>query len=131
VYLLERIRKVNELRTIFNDKTEIDGLNRHQIQPGHGHLFVCEDKHLMAFQSRKTFRMSARKRNPRMITWTELYRHDHKKLNFDLIEKASRIRRTKVARGSAGKAANGGAKQATGVVKQRVRAARKAPACKK
>jgi large subunit ribosomal protein L24e len=68
-------------------KTEIDGLDGHQIQPRHGHLFVREDKHLMAFQSCKTFRMWARKRNPRKIGWTERYRHDHKKSNLDLIEK--------------------------------------------
>jgi large subunit ribosomal protein L24e len=112
-------------------RTEIDGFDGHQIQPGHGRLFVREDKHVMAFQSRKTFRMSARKRNPRKIAWTEHYRHDHKKSNLDLVEKSSRIRRTKVARGYAGKAADGGIKQATAVVKQRVQAARRAPARKK
>jgi phosphoribosylformylglycinamidine (FGAM) synthase-like enzyme len=67
----------------------------------------------------------------RKIAWTEHYRHDHKKSNLDLIEKATRIRRTKVARGYAGKAADVGAKQATAVVKQKVQAARKAPARKK
>jgi ribosomal protein L24E len=87
-------------------RTETDGFGGHQIRPRHGLLFVREDKRLMAFQSRK-------------IAWTEHCRHDHKKSNLDLIEKASRIRRTKVARGYAGKAADGGAKQATAAVKQR------------
>jgi large subunit ribosomal protein L24e len=106
-------------------KTEIDGFAGHQIHPGHGRLHVREDKHLMAFESRKTFRMWNRKRNPRKIAWTEHYRHDHKKSNIDLVEKATRIVRKKAVRGYAGVSTDVTAKLATTVVKQRVQAARK------
>jgi large subunit ribosomal protein L24e len=106
-------------------KTEIDGFAGHQIHPGHGLLHVREDKHLMAFASRKAFRMWSRKRNPRKIAWTEHYRHDHKKSTVDQVEKATRIMRKKTVRGYAGIATDSSAKLATVVVKQRVAAARK------
>jgi hypothetical protein len=81
----------------------------------------------MAFQSRKAFWMWARKRNLREIASTEYYRHHHKKSNFDLIEKSSRIYKTKTARGCTVKAAERGAKQSAAIIKQRVRAARNEP----
>jgi hypothetical protein len=82
-------------------------------------------------KSRKTVLMSAAKRHARTIAWTEHYRRDLNKSNLSLIEKTARIRRTKVARVYAGEAADGGAKRAAAAVKQRVQAARKAPAYKK
>jgi large subunit ribosomal protein L24e len=88
-------------------------------------LFVREDKHLSAFQSRKTYRIWARKPNPRKIAWTEHYRHDHKKSNLDLVEKSSRIQRKKVVSGYADKAADGGIKQTATIVKQRTQAVKR------
>lgn len=99
-------------------KTEIDGFDGHQIHPGHGRVHVREDKHMMTFESRKSFRMWSRKRNPRKITWTEHYRFDHKKSNTDKVENTGRVKRQKVNRGYAGVAANGA--QAQAVVKRRV-----------
>ena len=101
-------------------KTEIDGFAGHQFHPGHGRLHVCVDKHMVSFESRKTFRMWARKRNPRKIAWTEHYRKDHKKSNLDQVAKGERIVRKRVVRGYAGVASDSNAKMATSVVKKRV-----------
>lgn len=88
-------------------KTEIDGFSGHQIHPGHGRIHVREDKHMMTFESRKTYRMWSRKRNPRKIAWTEHFRFDHKKSNTDKVENEGRVKRQKVNRGYAGVAING------------------------
>lgn len=101
-------------------KTEIDGFAGHQIHPGHGRLHVCVDKHLVAFESRKTYRMWSRKRNPRKISWTEHFRHDHKKSVADVSEKKDRVVRKRVQRGYAGVQIDKNAKQATQIVKKRV-----------
>jgi large subunit ribosomal protein L24e len=107
-------------------KTEIDGFSGHQIQPGHGILFVREDKHLMAFQSRKAYRMWRRKRNPRKISWTEHYRHDHKKSTLDQVEKTVKVARKKANRFYAGNAAIAvPQKQAVAAVKRRIAPQRK------
>ena len=83
-------------------KVEICGFSGHNIHPGHGRVHVCMDKHMVVFESRKSFRMWQRKRNPRKITWTEHYRHDHKKSVLDTQEKSSRVIRKKIVRGYAG-----------------------------
>ena len=109
-------------------KTEIDGFCGHQINPGHGRIHVREDKHMMAFESRKTYRMWSRKRNPRKIAWTEHYRFDHKKSNTDKVENEGRVKRQKVHRGYAGQAVNGQAlKVQQGAVKQRVKQQQRRP----
>mgnify|MGYP003085165231 CR=1 FL=1 len=106
--------------------TEIDGFDGHQIQPGHGIIFIREDKHMMAFESRKSFRMWERKRNPRVIAWTEHYRADHKKSNTDNVQKTERLTRSKkVQRTYAGVSIDANAKLATNVVKKRVANAKK------
>lgn len=103
-------------------KTEIDGFAGHQIHPGHGRIHIREDKHMMVFESRKTYRMWSRKRNPRKIAWTEHFRFDHKKSNTDKVENEGRAKRQKVHRGYAGVAVNGQQLQAQqGAVKQRVK----------
>jgi len=79
-------------------KVEICGFSGHNIHPGHGRVHIREDKHMMTFESRKSFRMWQRKRNPRKITWTEHYRHDHKKSVLDTQEKTARVIRKKVVR---------------------------------
>ena len=38
-------------------KVEICGFSGHTFHAGHGRIHVREDKHLMAFESRKAFRM--------------------------------------------------------------------------
>ena len=106
-------------------KTEIDGFAGHQFHPGHGRIHVCVDKHMVAFESRKTFRMWSRKRNPRKIAWTEHYRKDHKKSNLDTVSKEERVTRKRTIRGYAGVSTDVNAKLATTVVKQRVAAAKK------
>ena len=100
-------------------KTEIDGFDGHQIHPGHGRVHIREDKHMMVFQNRKTYRMWARKRNPRKIAWTEHYRFDHKKSNTDKVENTNRVKRQKGVRGYAGVSADATA-QMTTQVKRRV-----------
>ncbi|KAH0788944.1 60S ribosomal protein L24 [Histomonas meleagridis] len=107
-------------------RTEIDGFSGHQFHPGHGIIYVREDKHMMAFESPKTFRMWERKRNPRKISWTEHYRFDHKKSNTDQVEKKGRVQRSKkISRGYAGVSVDANAKIATTVVKKRVQQAKK------
>jgi len=86
-------------------KVEICGFSGHNIHPGHGRVHIREDKHMMTFESRKSFRMWQRKRNPRKITWTEHYRHDHKKSVLDTQEKTARVIRKKAVRGYQGVAA--------------------------
>ena len=103
--------------------TEIDGFDGHQIQPGHGIIFIREDKHMMAFESNKSFRMWERKRNPRVIAWTEHCRADHKKSNADNIQKTNRLTRSKKAtRSYAGVSSDANAKMATNVIKKKVAA---------
>lgn len=99
-------------------KTEIDGFDGHQISPGHGRVHIREDKHMMVFESRKSYRMWSRKRNPRKIAWTEHYRFDHKKSNTDKVENAGRVKRQKVNRGYAGVSAGGAQPQAVAVKKR-------------
>ena len=107
-------------------KTEICGFSGHNFFPGHGRIHVREDKHSMGFETRKAFRMWERKRNPRKITWTEHYRHDHKKSVADTQEKVSRVNRKKVVRSYAGAAADG-MKMNAAIVKKRVANQKKAP----
>lgn len=107
-------------------RTEIDGFDGHLIHPGHGIVFVREDKHKMDFESNKSFRMWQRKRNPRVIAWTEHCRADHKKANTDNVQKTNRLTRSKkTARSYAGVSSDANAKMATNVVKKRVAANKK------
>ena len=111
-------------------KTEICGFSGHQFHPGHGRIHIREDKHMMGFENRKAFRMWERKRNPRKISWTEHYRHDHKKSVADMTTKTTRINRKKAQRTYAGVAMNTNAK-AVQVVKKRVQQQKgKKPAAK-
>lgn len=80
-------------------RTEIDGFSAHLIHAGHGRIHIREDKHFMAFLSRKSFRMWERKRNPRKIAWTEHFRHDHKKAVADTQSKTVRAQRKRAVRG--------------------------------
>ena len=110
-------------------KVEICGFSGHTFHAGHGRIHVREDKHLMAFESRKAFRMWERKRNPRKIAWTEHYRHDHKKSVADKATTKNKATRKKAVRGYAGVTLESNTKQAVQVVKKRV--AQKKPAAKK
>ena len=87
------------LTSVKGVRTEIDGFSAHQIHPGHGRLHIREDKHMMAFESRKAYRMWSRKRNPRKIAWTEHYRHDHKKSVADMEVKRNIVWRSALSSG--------------------------------
>ncbi|EAX85539.1 ribosomal protein L24e, putative [Trichomonas vaginalis G3] len=101
-------------------KTEICGFSGHIFHAGHGRVHIREDKHLMAFESRKAFRMWERKRNPRKIAWTEHYRHDHKKSVADTAATEKRAQRKKATRTYAGVAMEGNQHQMVQIVKKRV-----------
>ena len=101
-------------------KVEICGFSGHVFHAGHGRIHVREDKHLMAFESRKAYRMWERKRNPRKIAWTEHYRHDHKKSVADKEQTKAKATRKKAVRGYAGVALEGNKNAQVQVVKKRV-----------
>ena len=110
-------------------KVEICGFSGHQFHAGHGRVHVREDKHMMAFETRKAFRMWERKRNPRKIAWTEHFRHDHKKSVADKSQVKAKVMRKKVVRGYAGVQLEGNTRQVAAIIKKRVQP--KKPAAKK
>jgi large subunit ribosomal protein L24e len=108
-------------------KIEICGFSGHQFHPGRGRVHIREDKHMMAFKSRKAFRMWERKRNPRKIAWTEHFRHDHKKSVADKNQVKQKVVRRKVARGYAGVQLESNQRTAAMMVKKRVQQKKAAP----
>ncbi|OBA19203.1 hypothetical protein METBIDRAFT_220105 [Metschnikowia bicuspidata var. bicuspidata NRRL YB-4993] len=60
-------------------KIEIDSFSGAKIYPGRGTLFVRGDSKIFRFQSSKSASLFQQRKNPRKISWTVLYRRQHKK----------------------------------------------------
>lgn len=60
-------------------KVEIDSFSGSKIYPGRGTLFVRGDSKIFRFQSSKSASLFQQRKNPRRISWTVLYRRQHKK----------------------------------------------------
>eukprot|EP01121_Diplochlamys_sp_Union-15-3_P004120 TRINITY_DN140_c0_g1_i5.p1 TRINITY_DN140_c0_g1~~TRINITY_DN140_c0_g1_i5.p1 ORF type:complete len:149 (-),score=33.04 TRINITY_DN140_c0_g1_i5:148-594(-) len=72
-------------------KTELCGFSLRKIYPGHGTAFVAKDSKAYPFENRKSKFMFLRKRNPREIKWTILYRRLHKKKQTETKKTTKRI----------------------------------------
>ncbi|KAK6198916.1 ribosomal protein L24e-domain-containing protein [Scheffersomyces amazonensis] len=73
-------------------KVEIDSFSGSKIYPGRGTLFVRGDSKIFRFQSSKSASLFHQRKNPRRISWTVLYRRQHKK---GISEEASKKRSRK------------------------------------
>eukprot|EP00920_Eleutheroschizon_duboscqi_P004050 GHVT01009420.1.p2 GENE.GHVT01009420.1~~GHVT01009420.1.p2 ORF type:complete len:154 (-),score=19.91 GHVT01009420.1:741-1202(-) len=60
-------------------KIEIDSFSGAKIYPGRGTLFVRGDSKIFRFQSSKSASLFKQRKNPRKISWTVVYRKQHKK----------------------------------------------------
>lgn len=60
-------------------KVEIDSFSGGKIYPGRGRLFVRGDSKVFRFGTAKSERLFKQRKNPRRISWTVLYRRQHKK----------------------------------------------------
>ena len=60
-------------------KIELDSFSGTKIYPGRGTLFVRGDSKIFRFQSSKSASLFHQRKNPRRISWTVLYRRQHKK----------------------------------------------------
>ncbi|CAK7893878.1 60S ribosomal protein L24-A [[Candida] anglica] len=60
-------------------KIELDSFSGAKIYPGRGTLFVRGDSKIFRFQSSKSASLFHQRKNPRRISWTVLYRRQHKK----------------------------------------------------
>ncbi|KAK6455041.1 ribosomal protein L24e-domain-containing protein [Scheffersomyces xylosifermentans] len=72
-------------------KVEIDSFSGSKIYPGRGTLFVRGDSKIFRFQSSKSASLFHQRKNPRRISWTVLYRRQHKKgISEETAKKRSR-----------------------------------------
>lgn len=60
-------------------KIEIDSFSGAKVYPGRGTLFIRNDSKIFRFQSSKSASLFHQRLNPRKISWTVLYRRQHKK----------------------------------------------------
>merc|ERR1711893_194231 len=85
-------------------RTEICQFSGLKIYPGHGKSFVRFDGKKVILINGKAEKLLKKKKNPRKITWTILYRRKHKKGTMTEIDARKRSRRAlKTQRGVAGK----------------------------
>ncbi|ODM21022.1 60S ribosomal protein L24 [Aspergillus cristatus] len=60
-------------------RTYDDSFSGQKIYPGKGKLFVRGDSKIFRFQNGKSESLFLQRKNPRRISWTVLYRRQHKK----------------------------------------------------
>jgi large subunit ribosomal protein L24e len=60
-------------------RTYDDSFSGAQIYPGKGKLYIRGDSKIFRFQNGKTESLFLQRKNPRKISWTTLYRRQHKK----------------------------------------------------
>jgi large subunit ribosomal protein L24e len=56
-----------------------DSFSGQKIYPGKGKLYVRGDSKIFRFQNGKSESLFLQRKNPRKISWTVLYRRQHKK----------------------------------------------------
>ncbi|KAJ7214210.1 60S ribosomal protein L24 [Mycena rebaudengoi] len=72
-------------------KVEIDSFSGFRIYPSKGKLFVRGDSKVFRFTSSKNVSLFLQRKNPRKITWTQVYRRMHKKgITEEVAKKRSR-----------------------------------------
>ncbi|VEU22926.1 DEKNAAC104072 [Brettanomyces naardenensis] len=76
-------------------KVEVDSFSGSKIYPGRGTLYVRGDSKVFRFQNSKTASLFHQRKNPRRLTWTILYRKQHKK---GITEEVQRKRTRKVVK---------------------------------
>ncbi|GMM35840.1 ribosomal 60S subunit protein L24A [Saccharomycopsis crataegensis] len=74
-------------------KIELDSFSGTKIYPGRGTLYVRGDSKTFRFHSSKSASLFLQKKNPRRISWTQLYRRHHKKGMTEEVQK-KRSRKT-------------------------------------
>ncbi|PVH99219.1 hypothetical protein DM02DRAFT_729325 [Periconia macrospinosa] len=74
-------------------RTYDDSFSGQKIYPGKGKLYVRGDSKIFRFQNGKTESLFLQRKNPRKISWTTLYRRQHKKGISEEVAK-KRTRRT-------------------------------------
>ncbi|KKZ65247.1 50S ribosomal protein L24e [[Emmonsia] crescens] len=60
-------------------RTYDDTFSGEKIYPGKGKLYVRGDGKVFRFQNGKTESLFLQRKNPRRISWTTLYRRQHRK----------------------------------------------------
>jgi len=74
-------------------KIEIDSFSGYKIYPGKGKLYVRTDNRVFRLIGSKTESLFLQRKNPRKISWTQVYRRMHKKGITEEVAK-KRTRRT-------------------------------------
>merc|ERR1712137_618588 len=74
-----------------NMRTYDDSFSGQKIYPGKGKLFVRGDSKIFRFQNGKSESLFLQRKTPRRISWTVLYRRQHKKgISEEVAKKRSR-----------------------------------------
>ncbi|KAL4063792.1 60S ribosomal protein L24, partial [Scleroderma citrinum] len=72
-------------------KLEIDSFSGYRIYPAKGKLFVRGDSKIFRFANSKNSSLFLQRKNPRKISWTQVYRRMHKKgITEEIAKKRSR-----------------------------------------
>ncbi|KKA27785.1 hypothetical protein TD95_004964 [Thielaviopsis punctulata] len=72
-------------------RTYDDNFSGQRIYPGKGKLFVRGDSKIFRFQNGKSESLFLQRKNPRRISWTVLYRRQHRKgISEEVAKKRSR-----------------------------------------
>ncbi|KAK0613061.1 ribosomal protein L24e-domain-containing protein [Bombardia bombarda] len=72
-------------------KTYDDSFSGQKIYPGKGKLYVRGDSKIFRFQNGKSESLFLQRKNPRRISWTVLYRRQHRKgISEEVAKKRSR-----------------------------------------
>jgi len=83
-------------------KVELDSFAGHKIYPSKGRLFVRGDSKIFRFGKPKHESLFHQRKNPRDISWTQVYRRQHRKGVADNVQKKKSRRTVKHQRGFAG-----------------------------
>ncbi|GME94179.1 hypothetical protein B5S28_g1774 [[Candida] boidinii] len=76
-------------------KVEVDSFSGSKIYPGRGTLFVRGDSKIFRFQNSKSASLFHQRKNPRRISWTVLFRRQHRK---GITEEAAKKRSRKTVK---------------------------------
>jgi len=83
-------------------KVELDSFSGHKIYPSKGRLFVRSDSKIFRFGKPKHESLFHQRKNPRDISWTQVYRRQHRKGIADNVTKKKTRRTVKHQRGITG-----------------------------
>merc|ERR1739844_54044 len=89
-------RKKKDKRMVV--KTELCNFSGYRIYPGHGRRYIRGDSKPFWFSDHRCHNDFMMKRNPRKLSWTQLYRRLHKKGTLEEVQKRRARRTVKAAR---------------------------------